>query len=153
MPGSNPACVGFFFRGQVIPVTYKLALQCLPCQGPGGIGSLLGLVDPVSVYCDWVRWKVGSATSVSVRQHVKLSEQIRPWDTLACCWDVKQPTNQQTLLCYVTSSPSTWSVQPVSAVTTWRQALSRTATRAPIFEPWLLHRDWNHDLPHSRCTP
>ena len=19
--------------------------------------------------------------------------QIRPWDTLACCWDVKQPTN------------------------------------------------------------
>ena len=30
-------------------------------------------------------------------QHVKLSEQIRPWDTLACCWDVKQPTNKQTL--------------------------------------------------------
>ena len=28
-------------------------------------------------------------------QHVKLSEQIRPWDTLACCWDVKQPTNKQ----------------------------------------------------------
>ena len=27
-------------------------------------------------------------------QHVKLSEQIRPWDTLACCWDVKQPTNK-----------------------------------------------------------
>ena len=26
-------------------------------------------------------------------QHVKLSEQIRPWDTLACCWDVKQQTN------------------------------------------------------------
>ena len=30
-------------------------------------------------------------------QHVKLSEQIRPWDTLACCWDVKQPTNKQSL--------------------------------------------------------
>ena len=29
-------------------------------------------------------------------QHVNLSEQIRPWDTLACCWDVKQPTNKQT---------------------------------------------------------
>ena len=28
-------------------------------------------------------------------QHVKLSEQIRPWDTLACCWDVEQPTNKQ----------------------------------------------------------
>ena len=29
-------------------------------------------------------------------QHIKLPEQIRPWDTLACRWDVKQPTNKQT---------------------------------------------------------
>ena len=34
------------------------ALQWLPCQAPGVIGSALGLVGPVSVYCDWVRWKV-----------------------------------------------------------------------------------------------
>ena len=27
---------------------------------------------------------------------MQLSEQIRPWDTLTCCWDVKQPTNQPT---------------------------------------------------------
>ena len=27
-------------------------------------------------------------------QQVKLSEQIRPRDTLACCWDVKQPTTK-----------------------------------------------------------
>ena len=47
----------------------------------------------VSIYCDWVRCKVWSATSIPVWQHVKLSEQIRPWDTLACCWYVKQPTN------------------------------------------------------------
>ena len=73
-----------------------LALQWLPCQATGVIGSALGLVGPVSVYCDWVRWKVGSAASISVWQHVKLSEQICPWDTLACRWDVKQPTNQQT---------------------------------------------------------
>ena len=85
-----------FCRGRVIPVTSKLALQWLPCQAPGVIGSALGLVGPVSVYCNWVRWKVRSATSISVRQHVKLSEQIRPWDTLACCWDVKQPTKKQT---------------------------------------------------------
>ena len=77
-------------------MTSKLALQWLPCQAPGVIGSALGLVDPVSVYCDWVRWKVWSATSISVCQHVKLSEQIRPWDTLACCWDVKQASNQPT---------------------------------------------------------
>ena len=31
-------------------------------------------------------------------QHVKLSVQIRPWDALACCWDVKQQTNRA--FCY-----------------------------------------------------
>ena len=36
-------------------VTQKLALQWLPCQTPGVIGSALGLVGPVSVDCDWVR--------------------------------------------------------------------------------------------------
>ena len=60
----------------------------------GVIGSVLGLVSPVSVYCDWVKWKVWSATSISEWQHVKLSEQLRPWDTLACFWDVKQASNQ-----------------------------------------------------------
>ena len=68
-----------------------------PCQAPGVIGSVLGLIGPVSVYCDWLRWKVWPATSVSVWQHVKLPEQVRPWDTLAYCWDIKQPTNKQTL--------------------------------------------------------
>ena len=92
-----PLAAGFF-RGRVIPVTYKLALQWLPCQAPGVTGSALRVVGPVSVYCDWVRWKVWSATSISVWQHVKLSVQIRPWDTLPCCWDIKQPTNKQTVL-------------------------------------------------------
>ena len=59
-----------FFRGRAIPVTSKLALQWLP----GVMGSVLGLVGPVSVYRDWVRWKIWSATSISVWQHVKLSE-------------------------------------------------------------------------------
>ena len=40
------------------------------------IGSAPELVGPVSVYCDWVRWKVWSAASISVWQYVKLSEQI-----------------------------------------------------------------------------
>ena len=43
-----------------------------------GIGSVLGLVGQVSVYCDLVRRKVGSATSFSVWQHVRLSEQMVP---------------------------------------------------------------------------
>ena len=59
-------------------MTYKLALQRLPCQAPGVAGSVLGLVVPVSVYCDWVRYKVGSAVSVSVWQHVHLFEQSVP---------------------------------------------------------------------------
>ena len=73
----------------------NMALQWLSWNAPGVIGSVLGLVGPVSVYCDLVRWKVWSATSVSVWLHVILSEQIRPWDTPACCWDVKQPPNKQ----------------------------------------------------------
>ena len=32
--------------------------QWLPCQATGDIGSALGLIGLVSVYCDWVKWKV-----------------------------------------------------------------------------------------------
>ena len=39
-------------------VTEINSLQWLPCQAPGVIGSVLGLVGLVSVYCDWVRWTV-----------------------------------------------------------------------------------------------
>ena len=36
-----------------------------------------------------------AAASFSVWQHVQLSAQIHPWDTLACCWDdSNQPTNK-----------------------------------------------------------
>ena len=77
-PGFESRLRRDFFRGRVIPVTSKLALQWLPFQAPGVIGSALGLIGPVLVYCDWVRWKAWSATSISVWQHVKLSEQIRP---------------------------------------------------------------------------
>ena len=43
---------GEFFPGQDLPVTSKLALQWLSYLAPGVIGSALGLVGPVSVYCD-----------------------------------------------------------------------------------------------------
>ena len=33
------------------------------------------------------------AASISVSQHVELSEQIHRWDPLACCWGIKQSTN------------------------------------------------------------
>ena len=57
-PGFDSRLRRDFFRGRVIPVTSKLALQWLPCQANGVLGSVLGLVGLVSVYCDWVRWKV-----------------------------------------------------------------------------------------------
>ena len=85
----------FFRVFKKIPVTSKLALQWLPCQAPGFMGSAL----------DWSAWCQYTVTGwgrtfdlqllSQVWQHVNLSEQIRPWDTLACCWDVKQPTNKQ----------------------------------------------------------
>ena len=52
------------FPGRVTPVTEKLALQWLPCQAPGVIGSALGLTGSVPSYCDWVRYKVSSASSI-----------------------------------------------------------------------------------------
>ena len=40
-------------------------------------------------------WICNFCLSVAARNIV----QIRPWDTLACCWDVKQPTNQKSTVC------------------------------------------------------
>ena len=52
-----------------------------------GVGILwLGKIE--SLICNFC--------TVSMWQQVKLSEQIRPWDTLACCCYVKQLTNQPT---------------------------------------------------------
>ena len=68
--------------------------------------------------------EVGSATSISVWQQVKLSEQIRPWDTLACCWDVKQPGNKQTYLClsdWLASWYACWYSMVIALV--WIEAL------------------------------
>ena len=107
IPGSNPVCDGIL-PGFSHTRDLKISTPVATCQAPGVIGSVPELVGPVSVYCDWVRWKVWSATSISVWQHVKLSEQIRPWDTLACCWEVKQPTKKQTLPLYDRSLAFPW---------------------------------------------
>ena len=47
--------------------------QRLPCQAPGFLGAALEPVGPVSVYCGRVRYKVWSATSISVWQHTQVS--------------------------------------------------------------------------------
>ena len=70
VPGSNPACAGIFL-GSSHTSDSKIGTPVATLPGSG-----LGLVGPVSVYCDWVRWKVGSATSISVWQHVKLCRSV-----------------------------------------------------------------------------
>ena len=87
--GSIPAfSAGFFFRSNH---TSDLKM-CIP------VATLLG--DVVSgtgwtgVCMLWLGEVESWICNSSVWQHVELCEQIRPWDTLACCWNVEQPTNQ-----------------------------------------------------------
>ena len=69
--------------------------------------SILWLGEMESWICNL--WKVGSATSISVWQHAKLSRSVPEIHShvagmlsnqqtnespIACCWDVKQPTNK-----------------------------------------------------------
>ena len=75
-----------------------MALQWLPCQAPGVIGSVLGLVGLVSVYCDWVRRKVWSATSISVWQPVNCLSRPVPEIRLHVAETLSnQPTNKPCL--------------------------------------------------------
>ena len=43
------------FSGSSHTSDLKIGTPVTTCQAPGIIGSALGLVGPVSVYCDWVR--------------------------------------------------------------------------------------------------
>ena len=72
----------------------KLILQWLPWQSAWR--------HRVSAWTGWpgasILWQGETASWISnfylsVWQQVQSSEQIRPWDTLVCCWGFKQPTN------------------------------------------------------------
>ena len=55
--GSITACRrDFFGSGQTSDL--KIGTRVAACHAPGVTGSVLGLVGPVSEYCDWVRLKV-----------------------------------------------------------------------------------------------
>ena len=79
MPGSNPACAEIFL-GSSHSSDLNIGTPVATLPGAWRYRVIAGTGWPgVSIdYCDWVRWKVWSATSVSVWQHVILSEQIRP---------------------------------------------------------------------------
>ena len=57
--------------------TMKLVLEWLPCQTPGVIGSVLGLVRLVSKDCGLARWYVWSAVSLSVWLQVFFFFRVR----------------------------------------------------------------------------
>ena len=90
--GLNPAFAEIF-PGSSHTSDLKIGSPVATLPGAWLYRVSVGTGWPGVRYCDWVRWKVWSATSISEWQHVKLSEQIRP---LACCWDVQQPTSQPT---------------------------------------------------------
>ena len=54
IPGSNAACAGIF-SGSSHTSDLKMGSPVATLPGAWRIGSALGLVSPVSVYCDWVR--------------------------------------------------------------------------------------------------
>ena len=94
IPGSNPACAGIFSGSSHTsdlnigtPVATLLgALRYRVSAGAGWPGvSILWLGEMESLICSFY-------LSVAACKIV----QIRPWDTLACCWDIKQSTNKQT---------------------------------------------------------
>ena len=45
------------FSGSSHTSDFKIGTPVLPCQVPGDEGSAVGLVGPVSVYCDLVRYE------------------------------------------------------------------------------------------------
>ena len=96
IPRSIPACVGIFSgSSHTSDIQIGTPVTTLPGSWRYRVSAGTGRTG-VSIL--WLgEMEVWSATSNSVWQHVKLSEQIRPRDTLACCWDVKQASNQQTL--------------------------------------------------------
>ena len=110
IPGSNPACAGIFSGSSHTsdskigtPVaTLPGAWRYRVSTGTGRPGvSIQWLGEVERLICNFY---LSVATSISVWQHIKMSilgcvlEQRRlavspETGTLACCWDVKQPTN------------------------------------------------------------
>ena len=101
-----------------------------------------------SSVCDWMRYTVWSATSISVWQHVNLHEQTHPWETQACCWNVKQASHKR----FCTSRLQT---PPVVHCHTWSWAAAAPAPSAPSPAPacpLCPGRQWSAS-PAPPCSP
>ena len=99
IPGSNPACAGIF-SGSSHTSDFKIGTPMATLPSAGGYRVSTGTGQPgVSIL--WLgeveRLICNFYLSVAARKIV----QIRPWDTLVCCWDVKHPTNKQIIKQYL----------------------------------------------------
>ena len=74
----------------VCRVTYKLIHFWQPCQVPGVVGSGLGLVGLVLLYCDLVRWQRLSQCGRKCNCPSRSVHEIY----IVCCLDVKQLRQQ-----------------------------------------------------------
>ena len=79
---------------------------------------------------DWVRPTVWSA--IWVWQPVCLSEQVRPWDTLACYRDVKRPANDKSLHAHFSICPLYFTSRFWLALSSWLRCLERKKRIANI---------------------
>ena len=137
--GSNPTCDGIFriksfrwlknWHSSGYPAR-RLAFWVSTGTGRPGV-NILWLGELESLICNFYLW-----------QHVRLSEQIRPWDTLACCWDVKQATNKQHLCISVVFSSvhdcHRCSYRPVGLVVRRPPRERQTWVRFPLFQVWVI---------------
>ena len=93
VPGSNPACAALFSgSSHTCDLNIGTPVATLPdawryrvSAGTSRPGvSILWLGEMENLICNFYL----SVAACKI-------DQICPWDTLACCWDVKQPTNKQ----------------------------------------------------------
>ena len=80
---------------------------------------------------------------MSVWQHVKLSGRI--WDTLACCWDVKQPTIKNIRQ----GRRESISV----SVRSWGESLTTTPQRRWMVRAKYTHPAWRNSCLSMQFTP
>ena len=64
-------------RSEFESFSWIKVFHLLPCQAPGAVGSGLGPVGPVSVYCAWVSRS---------QQHANVSQRWIFSDNFPCCY-------------------------------------------------------------------
>ena len=146
VPGSNPACGGIF-SGSSHTSDLNIGAPVLTCQAPGVIGSALGLVGPVSVYCDWVRWKIFDLQLLSQCDSTSncLSRSV-PEIHSHVAWTLSnQPSNNP---CCPTMSRLQRRVLPTDLPTDFLEFVVRGFLRVLRFPP-LLHRLMVQPMIHS----